>query len=48
MANWSNPSPEHYLPILPILGTWDGQEEISTPIEGIVSASLSMLSIQVG
>ncbi len=30
------------------LGTWDGQEEIfSTPIEGIVSASLSG-SIQVG
>uniref|UniRef100_UPI00234BA1C3 4,5-DOPA-extradiol-dioxygenase n=1 Tax=Providencia sp. PROV259 TaxID=2949947 RepID=UPI00234BA1C3 len=44
----SNPSVEHYLPILPILGTWDGEEEVSTPIEGIVSASLSMLSVIVG
>lgn len=44
----SNPSAEHYLPILPILGTWDGEEEVSTPIEGVVSASLSMMSIQVG
>ncbi|ETT04129.1 4,5-DOPA dioxygenase extradiol [Providencia alcalifaciens] len=44
----SNPSPEHFLPILPILGTWDGEEVISTPVEGIVSASLSMLSVQIG
>ncbi|HHR6044164.1 TPA: 4,5-DOPA dioxygenase extradiol [Providencia alcalifaciens] len=44
----SNPSPEHFLPILPILGTWDGEEVVSTPVEGIVSASLSMLSVQIG
>ncbi len=44
----SNPSPEHFLPILPILGTWDGEEPIVTPIEGIVSASLSMMSIIIG
>ncbi|WP_272535132.1 4,5-DOPA dioxygenase extradiol [Providencia sp. PROV212] len=44
----SNPSPEHFLPILPILGTWDGEEGITTPVEGIVSASLSMLSVQIG
>nr|ELR5132435.1 4,5-DOPA dioxygenase extradiol [Providencia rettgeri] len=47
-GNLSNPSPEHYLPILPILGTWDGKEKISIPIEGIVSGSLSMMSIQIG
>ncbi|BBG59938.1 MULTISPECIES: 4,5-DOPA dioxygenase extradiol [Providencia] len=44
----SNPSAEHFLPILPILGTWDGEEDISVPIEGIVSASLSMMSVIVG
>lgn len=44
----SNPSPEHFLPLLYILGTWDGEELISTPTEGIVSGSLSMLSVQVG
>lgn len=44
----SNPSPDHYLPILPILGAWDGQEDISTPIKGVVSASLSMMSVVVG
>lgn len=44
----SNPSPEHFLPLLYVLGSWDGSEVISTPTEGIVSGSLSMLSVQVG
>ncbi|EKT60056.1 4,5-DOPA dioxygenase extradiol [Providencia sneebia] len=44
----SNPSPEHFLPLLYVLGTWDGKEVISAPTEGIVSGSLSMLSVQVG
>ncbi|EKT58173.1 4,5-DOPA dioxygenase extradiol [Providencia burhodogranariea] len=44
----SNPSAEHFLPLLYILGTWNGEEAISTPTEGIVSGSLSMLSVQVG
>lgn len=44
----SNPSAEHFLPLLYILGTWNGEETISTPTEGIVSGSLSMLSVQVG
>ena len=44
----SNPSPEHFLPILPILGAWDGSEPISVPIEGVVSGSLSMMSVVVG
>ncbi|WP_272690319.1 4,5-DOPA dioxygenase extradiol [Providencia sp. PROV152] len=44
----SNPSPEHFLPLLYVIGCWDGKEPISTPTEGIVSGSLSMLSVQIG
>lgn len=47
-AALSNPSIEHYLPLLYVLGTWDGEEPISTPTDGIVMSSLSMLSVQVG
>ena len=47
-AALSNPSIEHYLPLLYVLGSWDGVEPISTPTDGIVLSSLSMLSVQVG
>lgn len=47
-AAMSNPTPEHYLPLLYLLGTWDGIEPISLPTRGIVMGSLSMLSVQVG
>ncbi|WP_410013429.1 4,5-DOPA dioxygenase extradiol [Sodalis sp. C49] len=47
-AALSNPSPDHYLPLLYILGAWDGEEAISIPVDGIEMASLSMLSVQVG
>lgn len=47
-AALSNPSVEHYLPLLYILGAWDGEEAIETPTDGIVMGSLSMLSVQVG
>lgn len=44
----SNPTPEHYLPLLYLLGSWDGVEPIAMPTEGIVMSSLSMLSVQLG
>ncbi|WP_413726546.1 4,5-DOPA dioxygenase extradiol [Sodalis sp. RH16] len=47
-AALSNPTPDHYLPLLYILGAWDGKEPISIPVDGIEMASLSMLSVQVG
>ncbi|TCV98855.1 4,5-DOPA-extradiol-dioxygenase [Biostraticola tofi] len=47
-AALANPTPEHYLPLLYVLGSWDGKEPISVPVDGIVMGSLSMLSVQVG
>lgn len=44
----SNPTPDHYLPLLYLLGSWDGIEPITTPTKGIVMSSLSMLSVQLG
>lgn len=47
-AALSNPTPDHFLPLLYVLGSWNGQEPISTPTDGIVMGSLSMMSVQVG
>ena len=44
----SNPTPEHFLPLLYVLGAWDGQEPVTLPVDGIEMGSLSMLSVQVG
>ncbi len=44
----SNPTPEHFLPLLYVLGAWDGQEPVTIPVDGIEMGSLSMLSVQVG
>lgn len=47
-AGLSNPTPEHYLPLLYVLGARLPGESVSVPIDGLVMASLSMLSVQVG
>ena len=44
----SNPTAEHFLPLLYILGAWDGEEPITIPVEGMEMGSLSMLSVVVG
>lgn len=42
------PSPDHYLPLLYVLGTNQSSDRISFPVEGIEGGSLSMLSVEVG
>ncbi|EMA8650381.1 4,5-DOPA dioxygenase extradiol [Cronobacter sakazakii] len=44
----SNPTAEHFLPLLYVLGAWNGNEPVTIPIDGLEMASLSMLSVQVG
>lgn len=47
-AALSNPTPEHFLPLLYILGSRVDNEPVTIPVDGIEMASLSMLSVQVG
>lgn len=47
-AMLSIPTPEHFLPLLYILGTQGENEQISFPVEGIEGGSVSMLSVRVG
>jgi 4,5-DOPA dioxygenase extradiol len=42
------PTPEHYLPLLYVLGAQAPGENVSFPTEGIDGGSISMLSVRVG
>jgi 4,5-DOPA dioxygenase extradiol len=44
----SVPTPEHYLPLLYVLGSREPGELVSFPVEGVDGGSVSMLSIRVG
>lgn len=44
----SAPTPEHYLPLLYLLGAQSDGEPVSFPVEGIDGGSVSMLSVRVG
>jgi 4,5-DOPA dioxygenase extradiol len=44
----SVPTPDHYLPLLYVLGTRQGDEAVTFPVEGIDGGSISMLSVQLG
>ncbi|MHA6312679.1 4,5-DOPA-extradiol-dioxygenase [Pantoea sp. S-LA4] len=47
-AALSNPTPEHYLPLLYVLGSRQKGEAITIPVDGIEMGAISMLSVQVG
>ena len=44
----SVPTPDHYLPLLYVLGASMEGERVTFPVEGIDGGSVSMLSVQVG
>ena len=44
----SVPTPDHYLPLLYVLGTGQVGEPVSFPVTGIEGGSISMLAVQVG
>jgi len=44
----SAPTPDHYLPLLYVLGTRRPQDRVTFPIEGIDGGSVSMLCVQLG
>jgi 4,5-DOPA dioxygenase extradiol len=44
----SAPTPEHYLPLLYVLGAQRPGDAVTFPVEGVDGGSISMLSVQVG
>jgi 4,5-DOPA dioxygenase extradiol len=42
------PTPDHYLPLLYVLGTKRKEDAISFPVQGVDGGSISMLAIRVG
>jgi 4,5-DOPA dioxygenase extradiol len=47
-AQLSAPTPDHYLPLLYILGMQHEDDAVSFPVEGIDGGSISMLTVQIG
>jgi 4,5-DOPA dioxygenase extradiol len=47
-AHLSIPTPDHFLPLLYVLGTTQPGDTVSFPVEGVDGGSISMLSVQVG
>ena len=44
----SIPTPDHYLPLLYIIGTRRSDDAITFPVEGVDGGSVSMLTVQIG
>ena len=47
-ARQAVPTPDHYLPLLYVIGSRTPSEPISFPVEGMDGGSISMLTAQVG
>jgi len=47
-AMLSVPTPDHYLPLLYVLGLRRSGEEVDFPVEGIDGGSVSMLAVRIG
>lgn len=47
-ATLSAPTPDHYLPLLYVIGARRERDEVSFPVEGIDGGSISMLSVRLG
>ena len=47
-SSLSVPTPDHYLPMLTVLGTKAANETLAFPVEGYEGGALSMLSVKVG
>ena len=47
-AMLSAPTPDHYLPILYVLGAQQKDDRVSFPVEGVDGGSVSMLTVVVG
>jgi 4,5-DOPA dioxygenase extradiol len=47
-ATLSVPTPEHYLPLLYLLGLHTETEPVSFPVQGVEGGSVSMLTVRVG
>jgi 4,5-DOPA dioxygenase extradiol len=47
-AQLSVPTPEHFLPLLYVLGLRRAGDQVSFPIEGVDGGSISMLTIKIG
>ena len=44
----SIPTPDHYLPLLYVMGTRQADDAVSFPVEGIDGGSVSMLTVRLG
>ena len=42
------PTPDHYLPLLYVIGTRTWTESVSFPVEGVEGGSISMLAVRLG